>query len=405
MPAYLKNLFLVFGGVAVMGGGIFFIDKIQNSGAPNLSGTASIFNSINSSATIVEPSGNSSSEISPVANNENVNNASDNLRQNIVSNDSANGTVPNLVASSLDSILPVAKNEFISFTNPIGPMGGGGGLNLASVSPVQPDKAESASNSSSQSVSSTVAQDATSTPSTSTSTDLISTTTIAVEVFSTSTTSSVSSSTIFIPLSLCILEPVATSSLIKPADHLLISKVLVDNEGADTNEFVEIFNPTDAPVSLTGWSLQYLSGGATSFSSITKKNFFYDTAVIGRASFLVGMGNFADSSDMRWSQALNNSGATIFLVHGQTLIGGVSDVRIVDRVAYGAGAGLKPEGEPAGLPPIGQILARKNLNNGVCVLPDGPTGEIASDCDTGNNLFDFVFRLPVVSSPPVLSAQ
>jgi hypothetical protein len=50
---------------------------------------------------------------------------------------------------------------------------------------------------------------------------------------------------------------------------------------------------------------------------------------------------------------------------------------------------LKAEGQPAGLPPIGQMLARKNLNNGVCVLPDGQAGEAASDCDTGDNLSDF----------------
>jgi len=41
------------------------------------------------------------------------------------------------------------------------------------------------------------------------------------------------------------------------ADHVVISEVFYDESGADTNEFVELYNPTDAPVDISGWTLSH----------------------------------------------------------------------------------------------------------------------------------------------------
>ena len=56
-----------------------------------------------------------------------------------------------------------------------------------------------------------------------------------------------------------------------PANHLLISEFDYDQEGtaADGMEFVEIFNPTDADVSLVGWKLVGMNGETgTSYKTI-----------------------------------------------------------------------------------------------------------------------------------------
>lgn len=383
MPIFLKNLILVFGGVAVVGGGVVAYQQFRNNGLSIDGATATILDSVagNSSGIISESTGSlndAPKDALPI--NADVAETIEQPQtvEQKISDLSLSETASSIVVEVPSAPVFAVTPGFMTVSGYIGPAGGGGGSSVNSGTPA-PEVQQSVAVSPS--------------------------TTIAVEVSATTTTSTAETATAIepAPLALCVLEPVVASSLIKAADYLLISKILVDNEGSDTNEFVEIFNPTDAPVSLTGWSLQYLSGSFSSFAGITKKNFIANKSVVAKGKFLVGMGDFSGSSDMRWSQSLNNTGATIFLVHGQTLIGGASDVRIVDRVAYGTGAGLKPEGEPAGLPPVGQILTRKNLNNGVCVLLDGATGETASDCDTGDNLSDFVV-LPFVAPLPV-SAQ
>jgi hypothetical protein len=383
MPIFLKNLILVFGGVAVVGGGIAAYQQFRKDGSNMNGATATVLDSVaGNTSNIASESTSSLNDVPKDALPINADVAETfeqpQTVEQKVSDLSLSETTGSIVAEAPFAPVSAVMPGFMTISGYIGPAGGGGGSSVNS---------------------------GTSAPAVQQSVTASSSTTVVIEVSATTTTSAAETATVIepAPLALCVLEPIATSSLIKAADYLLISKILVDNEGSDTNEFVEIFNPTDVPIYLTGWSLQYLSGSLSSFVGVTKKNFIANKSVAAKGKFLVGTGDFAGSSDMRWSQSLNNTGATIFLVHGQTLIGGTSDVRIVDRVAYGTGFGLKPEGEPATLPPVGQILARKNLDNGACVLPEGQAGEAASDCDMGDNLFDFV-ALPFVAALPV-SAQ
>ncbi len=54
------------------------------------------------------------------------------------------------------------------------------------------------------------------------------------------------------------------------ASHLVISEILFDAVGSDTNqEWIELYNPTEQTVDLSSWSIQHLS----SAGSLTKKNF------------------------------------------------------------------------------------------------------------------------------------
>ncbi|MGC9024294.1 MAG: lamin tail domain-containing protein [Chloroflexia bacterium] len=50
--------------------------------------------------------------------------------------------------------------------------------------------------------------------------------------------------------------PLVYKHYLTPADHLLVSEVLYDPEGTDAGkEWVEIYNPTNHPVDLSGWTL------------------------------------------------------------------------------------------------------------------------------------------------------
>ena len=162
--------------------------------------------------------------------------------------------------------------------------------------------------------------------------------------------------------------------------------------GSDTEEFIEIYNPTSDNVDISSWSLQYLSGGASSIGSVVKKNFLSGATIKAKSFYLVGTGDYEDKvpADMTWSQALNNTGATIFLVNDQTFITGADDQNIVDRLAYGTGSGLLlPEGGAAPLPPTDQSLERKAWKEAACLSAQGAGEFSGNGCDTDQNNQDF----------------
>ena len=61
------------------------------------------------------------------------------------------------------------------------------------------------------------------------------------------------------------------AAIASPAgDSVVISEVYGGggNSGAQlTNDFIELYNPTDQPISLDGWSVQYLSAKGTTSAS------------------------------------------------------------------------------------------------------------------------------------------
>jgi hypothetical protein len=144
----------------------------------------------------------------------------------------------------------------------------------------------------------------------------------------------------------------------EPPTRVIISELFIDMEGADTEEFVKLYNPGDQEVSLASSSIQYLSGGASSIASLNKKNFSADARIRSKAFYLIGMGGYTGTTtpDMTWSQSLSNTGATVLLVRDQQAVSGSSDPDIIDRVAYGSGTLFLSEHPAAGLPPPGQSL-------------------------------------------------
>jgi hypothetical protein len=179
-------------------------------------------------------------------------------------------------------------------------------------------------------------------------------------------------------------------TLIAKPSHVIISEVYPDMTGADTNEFVELYNPTDAPISIGGYSLQYLPGASVAFAGIAKKNFVANATIPAKGFYLIGMwGNPA--SDMSWSDQLNNSGGSVFLVNDQLAIIDGSDSNIVDKVAYGVG--VQAEGVGALLPGEGKSIERKAFMDGVCTSSTAGGEFKGNGCDTNDNGSDFEVRL------------
>ncbi|MDP3901508.1 MAG: lamin tail domain-containing protein, partial [bacterium] len=174
-------------------------------------------------------------------------------------------------------------------------------------------------------------------------------------------------------------------------NHILISEVKIAGVDAG-DEFIELYNPTDAAIVLDSWSIQYLSGSAESVDSVSKKNFEIGDTIAARGFFLIARGKNSSDSDGYTGQAAPDlshrtfsmsgaaSGAKLFLVNNQDKITDLSDENIVDKLDYSFS-----------VPAANQSLERKALNV-ACVSSQGSGEYLGNGCDTDNDSIDFEIR-------------
>ncbi|GAA3541619.1 nuclease [Aeromicrobium flavum] len=189
---------------------------------------------------------------------------------------------------------------------------------------------------------------------------------------------------------------------------LVIDEVYVDGGSAGAAyklKYVELRNPTNAPIDVSGWSVQYRSSGGTgAFSGVTPLGAH---EVQPGATFLVaGQGNTtaagADLPAPDVTGSINPSGAsgTIALVKSQTALTGLpaavlADGNLVDLVGYGSSTTFEGTAAAPQDPAVTESLARTNA------------------ADTDQNGADFTKQAPSpaacgtacdVAPPPVLDA-
>ena len=146
-------------------------------------------------------------------------------------------------------------------------------------------------------------------------------------------------------------------------DHLVLSQVQVSGDGGASDEFIEIFNPTDNPVSINGWSVQYKSSSASFPLTSGKKN-LPDAMIQPNSYYLITHSSYngqvvADHTHSAFSMSGAQAGATIFLVSSTSFVSSGSDQFIVDKLGYGTGTTNSPEGSNAPLPESEKTLVRQ----------------------------------------------
>src|SRR5512140_599274 len=119
------------------------------------------------------------------------------------------------------------------------------------------------------------------------------------------------------------------------------------NTGATyKNDFIELFNRGGAPVSVTGWTVQYASSSGTSWS----QTLLTGTLAPGQY-FLVqespGSGGTVDlpTPDATGSIAMSASSGKVALVNNSTALSGSCPTSLVDLIGYGTAN--CSEGSPA----------------------------------------------------------
>ena len=148
---------------------------------------------------------------------------------------------------------------------------------------------------------------------------------------------------------------------------ILINEIQIDSimgKGGTDDDWVELYNPNDVDVSLSGWSIQKHSSDdpCSIDKSFYKKNFTDDAVIPTKGFYLIVDTEAADflknMADMTigWSLSDNN---TIYLVRSQDKIS-LDDSNIVDKVGFG-GEACFPETNSAPAPPETKSIERKKL--------------------------------------------
>lgn len=169
----------------------------------------------------------------------------------------------------------------------------------------------------------------------------------------------------------------AVQKVVVENDHVIINQVYGGGANDSTpvsHSFIELYNPTDAAISLDGYSIGYLSNGKNGNAPEEVKLALDGAGIPSHTSYLIRCekqdeatfaGNLTiDSCDKEWEQAIDNKKYKITLYHGEG---------IEDGVAVNEGEQYWEEGE---ILPDGTISKQKAIRR-------------VEFADTNNNVEDF----------------
>jgi hypothetical protein len=189
-----------------------------------------------------------------------------------------------------------------------------------------------------------------------------------------------------------------TISNLPVTTHVVISELQVAGTAGANDEFVELYNPTNAPIDISGWRVQYKS--ATGASYQTEVTLPAGATIASHGYYLIGSGGSGGYSGTVAADFLRSSGLAFAAAGGHVRIGpsnittAVTDPAAVDTLGYGTGN--TPEGGGAGpaAPASGGSLERKaNANATAATMgPGGIDALFGNALDTDNNAADFVLR-------------
>ncbi len=170
-----------------------------------------------------------------------------------------------------------------------------------------------------------------------------------------------------------------------PGTSVVISQVYGGggNSGATyTNDFIEIFNPTQGPVSLTGWSVQYASSTGSSWQTTPLPSISLqpgEYALIQESQGAAGT-TALPTPDATGTIALSATAGKVALVSSTTALSGAcptSDPNLQDLVGFGTAANC-------------------SLGSPTATLSNTTAAIRTNACtDTNNNNADFKVAAPV----------
>lgn len=167
----------------------------------------------------------------------------------------------------------------------------------------------------------------------------------------------------------------------------VISELAGESAGSPSDEFVELYNPHPAAISLSGWRLDYRSSGG----SVGRYHEFGAAASIPAHGFyLVGQNGFAGTPDERLMRdGSPQTGLTMSAGGGSIFLIAPGDA-VTDLVGWGSGAA---ESGPAVAADGDQSIERKAQAASTAEsMTTGADVSAGNGQDSNNNLQDFILR-------------
>lgn len=167
---------------------------------------------------------------------------------------------------------------------------------------------------------------------------------------------------------------VITEALVKAnsvgSETVLISQVMFGTSASAAEEYVELFNPTSAPVNLKGMRLTRYAGG-------TIRSFNTDVFIAARSYYLYGSAGYTSSKFVGNPVADTIGAAGPITTADAVKLIWVSTGDVIDAVGWDATTPGEGTAKTAGVPAVSKSIKRK---------PDDATG---SRQDNGDNATDF----------------
>lgn len=169
-----------------------------------------------------------------------------------------------------------------------------------------------------------------------------------------------------------------------PAEHVVISEIQTATTASVSQEFVELYNPSAAAISVEGWTLEYKAATSSDVATSWGKHATLHGSIAAHGYWLAAPSDYLAAANDSWSPGLAGSA-------GHVRLRDASGTEI-DRLGYGSTANAA-EGAPAPAPVAGGSLERK---------PGAEGPPAGNGVDTGNNANDFGLR--AVAEPQASSS-
>jgi len=184
------------------------------------------------------------------------------------------------------------------------------------------------------------------------------------------------------------------------ADHLVISEVQITGTPAN-DEFVEIFNPTNNSVDVTGWRLSRKTAGGTQSNLLTS---FPSLSIPAYSYLLIVSPEYNATSHGGIAGDVTYSTTSQHLAADNTIIlYSDASVTVIDKV--GLGTATDKEGSAIANPPTNGSVERKasEYSTAATLSSGGPEEHSGNGHDGDNNANDFIIQTtpnPQNSSSP-----
>jgi hypothetical protein len=182
-----------------------------------------------------------------------------------------------------------------------------------------------------------------------------------------------------------------------PANHIVISEFASrGTDGvtvSDTDEFIEFYNPTTAPVDISGWKVQHMPGNGPAYH-------YEDIATVPAGTFIAAKGYYliahsgysgAAAPDLQYSAPTSHLGGHV-RVGPSTLGSNPIDLATVDKLTWGSA--FSPDGDPAlaVTSPAGSLERKAGVLSTAATMEGGSDAAQGNGSDTDWNADDFVPR-------------